>query len=143
MRRPCICILASTGWEVRNILMSRALKNIPPQQDVDVICPYAENEEFRQRFANFRTLAKMPEWGLEDYRFIVLICPGNVFLENFFFSDPPIPSGYAAGHAQPEGQSAETGAQEGDPRTAGAPLMAPQQEDAAPPPALFPALPVL
>ena len=72
MRRPNICILASTGWEVRNLLMSRAMNNIPPQQDVDVICPYAEYDQFRQRFSNFRTLAKMPEWGINDLDLIFL-----------------------------------------------------------------------
>ncbi len=60
-----IAILASMGWGIRNVLMSRALDLLLERADVAVISPYGHVKEFRQRFEGRVRLEDLSEARLD------------------------------------------------------------------------------
>lgn len=52
MNTERICILASMGWGVRNVLMSRAIPQMRDHCEVHVLSVFNEHPEFRERFGD-------------------------------------------------------------------------------------------
>lgn len=63
MSHGAIAILASMGWGVRNVLMSRAMETIGRHRRVHVLSPFNHVPEFRRRFAALDGLEE-----LEDFK---------------------------------------------------------------------------
>ena len=64
MSDQSLCILASMGWGVRNVLMSRALDVIAGRARVHIVSPYCHVEGFHQRFDHLASLEDLEPFKL-------------------------------------------------------------------------------
>lgn len=59
--RPRIAILASYGWGVRNVLLSRAMERLAGSHELLAVSPFNHVAGFRERFAHFSALEDLPD----------------------------------------------------------------------------------
>ncbi len=79
MSKERICILASMGWGVRNVLMSRAIREMRGECQIHVLSVFNDVPEFRERFADLEELLPLSKVSLTRFLRMAYHLNTNIF----------------------------------------------------------------